>query len=219
VIILFLFCHFFLTTLLVAAFAWDTIYSSLAQRRLADHDVRRDSVRSKNVVAGIVAAFTIMTALATLDRAWADDTQTTPIDYTKTSPADLVKSTPKGKLVNPYKDTQADITEQGAKLLQSYSCSGCHGGGGGGGICPPLTNDTWVYGGDDDTLFRLVTLGSDELQKNGYSRVGHENVVAPMPPMGGVVKSADDLWKLLTFVRSKYSGDPAYKFGAPPETD
>ncbi len=44
-------------------------------------------------------------------------------------------------------------------------------------MCPPLTNDTWVYGGDDDTLFRLVVLGSDELQKAGYTRKGRENVV------------------------------------------
>ena len=134
-------------------------------------------------------------------------------------PADLVKSAPKSKLVNPYKDTQADIVTQGGRLFQSYSCSGCHGGGGGGGMCPPLTNDTWVYGGDDDTLFRLVTLGSDELQKDGYGRIGSENVVGPMPPMGAIIKSSDDLWKILTFVRSKYHGDPAYKFGAPPDTN
>ena len=86
-------------------------------------------------------------------------------DYTKISPLDLVKQTPKGKIKDPYKDTQADIVAQGETLFRSYSCSGCHGGTGGGGMCPPLTNDTWVYGGDDDTLFRLVTLGSDELQK------------------------------------------------------
>ena len=35
---------------------------------------------------------------------------------------------------------------------------------------PPLTNPIWVYGSDDDTLFR--PLGSDELQKQGYSRKG-----------------------------------------------
>ena len=52
----------------------------------------------------------------------------------------------------------------------SAGCNGCHGGGG-GGMCPPLTNDVWLYGAGDDTLFRLVTLGSDELQKQGYKRV------------------------------------------------
>ncbi len=134
----------------------------------------------------------------------------------KMSPVELVKQTPKGKLKNPYKDTQTDIDQQGQGFLRSYSCSGCHGGNGGGGMCPPLTNDTWVYGGDDDTLFRLVTLGSDQLQKEGYMRKGHENVVGPMPPFGSIIKSSDDLWKIITFVRSQYHGDPAYKFGAPP---
>ena len=106
---------------------------------------------------------------------------------------------------------------QGEHLFLSYGCNGCHGGGGGGGMCPPLINDTWVYGGDDDTIFRLVTLGSDELQKAGYTRIGRENVVGPMPPFGAIIKSSDDLWKIFTFVRSRYHGDPAYKFGAPPD--
>ena len=139
------------------------------------------------------------------------------VDYTKVSAQDLIASTPLGKLVNPYKDTQADVVAEGSKDFQNYACSGCHGGGGGGGMCPPLINDTWVYGGDDDTLFRLVTLGSDELQKQGYSRKGRENVVGPMPPFGAIIKSADDLWKIVAFIRSHYNGDPAYKFGAPKE--
>jgi hypothetical protein len=88
-------------------------------------------------------------------------------------------------------------------------------------MCPPLTNDVWVYGGDDDTIFRLVTLGSDELQKAGYMRKGNENVVGPMPPFVGIIKSADDLWKIFAFVRSKYSSnaDPSYKYGAPPDQE
>jgi len=54
------------------------------------------------------------------------------------------------------------------------------------------------------------------LQKQGYTRIGRENVVGPMPPFGAIIKNADDLWKIFAFVRSKYNGDPAYKFGAPP---
>ena len=75
-----------------------------------------------------------------------------------TPPLDLVKATPKGGLHNPYKDkvTDAAFAEEGHKTYLSAGCNGCHGGGGGGGMCPPLTNDTWVYGPDDDTLFRLV---------------------------------------------------------------
>ena len=132
-------------------------------------------------------------------------------------PPDYVAKVPKGQIKNPYKDTQADIVAQGEHLFLSYGCNGCHGGGGGGGMCPPLTNDVWVYDGDDDTLFRLVTLGSDALQAQGYSRHGRENVVGPMPPFGQIVKSADDLFKIFAFVRFKYSAnaDPLYKYGTP----
>ena len=130
-------------------------------------------------------------------------------------PAATVAATPKGKLANPYKDDNTAIVGEGQKLYFHSGCNGCHGGNGGGGMCPPLTNDIWVYGGDDDTLFRLVALGSDELQKQGYSRKGRESVVGPMPPFGEIIKNSDDLWKIFAFVRSKYSGDPAYKFGTP----
>ncbi len=161
---------------------------------------------------GTFAIFTCLMVLGILGTAWADDTHA-PVNYTKISPRDLVENTPKGKLVNPYHDSQESIVAQGAKDFQRYSCAGCHGGGGGGGMGPPLTNDIWIYGGDDDTLFRLVTLGSDELQKQGYVRKGRENVVGSMMAFGTIINSSDDLWKILAFVRSKYSGDPAHKFG------
>ena len=141
------------------------------------------------------------------------------VDYAKIAPAALVKDTAKGALTNPYDDKQSEVVSEGEHLFLSYSCNGCHGGGGGGGICPPLTNDVWVYDGDDDTLFRLVALGSVGLQADGYTRKGGESVVAPMPPFGALIKNSDELWKILTFVRSKYSpnADPKYKHGTPPE--
>jgi mono/diheme cytochrome c family protein len=122
-----------------------------------------------------------------------------------TPPLDLIKATPKHGLHNPYNDQIDAIAAEGSKKYLSAGCNGCHGGGGGGGMCPPLTNDTWVYGGDDDTLFRLIALGSisDELKKQGYNRVKSEVVVGPMPPFGGIVKTSDDLWKVIAFIRSK----------------
>jgi hypothetical protein len=120
-----------------------------------------------------------------------------------TLPLDLVKAVPKGGLHNPYNDKIDATQEEGHKKYMSLSCNGCHGGGGGGGMCPPLTNQTWVYGGDDDTLFRLIVLGSDELKKAGYVRKGSENVVGPMPPFGQLAKSSDDVWKMLAWIRFK----------------
>lgn len=137
------------------------------------------------------------------------------VDPKTASPVQVAGATPKGQLKNPYKDTDAAAVQQGGQLWLNYGCNGCHGGGGGGGMCPPVINDVWVYGGDDDTLFRLVSYGSQALQGQGYSRTGMENVVGPMPPMGGVVKTGDDLWRILAWVRSKYDGAPECKFGCP----
>jgi mono/diheme cytochrome c family protein len=129
------------------------------------------------------------------------------------TPVQRADSSPKGTLKNPYQDSDAAVVKAGGQLYMNYACSGCHGGSGGGGMCPPLTDGVWIYGGDDDTLFRLVAYGSQELQSKGYSRKGMENIVAPMPAMGQVVKTDDDLWRILAFVRSNYHGPPECKFG------
>jgi mono/diheme cytochrome c family protein len=129
------------------------------------------------------------------------------------TPVGKADATPKGQLKNPYSDSDQAVVQAGSGLYLRYGCNGCHGGNGGGGMCPPLTNDVWVYGGDDDTLFRLVAYGSEALQGKGYSRKGTESVVGPMPPMGQVVQTDDDLWRILAFVRSNYHGAPECKFG------
>jgi mono/diheme cytochrome c family protein len=129
------------------------------------------------------------------------------------TPVQRADATPKGQLKNPYSDSDAAAVAAGSKLWLGYGCNGCHGGNGGGGMCPPVTNDVWVYGGDDDTLFRLVAYGSQTLQEKGYTRKGMENVVGPMPQMGQLVKTDDELWRILAFVRSNYHGAPECKFG------
>jgi mono/diheme cytochrome c family protein len=129
------------------------------------------------------------------------------------TPVQRADAAAQGSLKNPYQDDNAEIVAAGGKLYLSYGCNGCHGGTGGGGMCPPLTNDTWVYGGDDDTLFRLVAYGSQTLQGKGYSRKAQESVVGPMPQMGQLMKTDDELWRILTFVRSNYHGSPECKFG------
>ena len=51
-------------------------------------------------------------------------------------------------------------------------------------------------------LFRLVTLGSVDLEKEGYKRLHYGTVKAPMPPMGMTIKTSDQLWKIIAFIRS-----------------
>lgn len=123
------------------------------------------------------------------------------------TPYERVKATEKGTLKNPYKSTDAAIVEEGKKAYLGASCNGCHGGAGGGGMCPPLINETWVYGGDDDTLFRLITMGTDEYKKEyKASRIGQETVVGPMPGFKDIIKDEDKLWKIITFIRAQWNG-------------
>ena len=118
-----------------------------------------------------------------------------------TPPVELVANTPKGQLKSPYQDF-AKVAEDGHHQFMLPGCNECHGGTGGGGICPPLNQGVWFWGSDDDTLFRLVTLGTQELQKEGYQRLGEGTVKAPMPPMGNLIKTSDDLWKIIAWIRS-----------------
>jgi mono/diheme cytochrome c family protein len=132
---------------------------------------------------------------------------------TPVKPIQRADSTLAGKLKNPYSVSTKAIVDSGSALFVSAACSGCHGGSGGGGICPPLTDGVWIYGGDDDTLFRLIAYGSQTLQSKGYTRKAEENVVAPMPAMGEIVASDDDLWRILTFIRAQYHGPADCQFG------
>jgi mono/diheme cytochrome c family protein len=139
--------------------------------------------------------------------------QAAPAPGNTMTPIQRADSSPQGTLKNPYQDTDAAVVAAGSRFYQSYACSGCHGGTGGGGMCPPLTDGVWVYGGDDDTLFRLVAYGSQVLQSKGYTRKAEENVVGAMPAMGQVVHTDDDLWRILAFMRANYHGAPECKFG------
>ena len=154
----------------------------------------------RKIITGVLAVV-LMGALSVF--AWNAEAEECCEKGDQTPPLELIEKTPIGGLHNPYNDDIEGIAEEGRKKYLSFSCNGCHGGGGGGGMCPPLTNDTWVYGGDDDTLFRVMALGSDVLQDQGYTRVRKEIVTGPMPPFGEIIKTSDDLWKVLAFIRSK----------------
>ena len=127
------------------------------------------------------------------------------------TPLERVASTPKGQLKSSYPDF-AKIADEGHRKYMAAGCNGCHGGGGGGGMAAPLTNPIWIYGDDDDTLFRLIALGTGKLSpgdafgKLGYRRRGSEAVVGPMPHFGDVIKTDDDLWKIIAWIRSIYCG-------------
>jgi mono/diheme cytochrome c family protein len=122
----------------------------------------------------------------------------------QTPPGELVKLVAPGGLHSPYPD-YAKMAKDDPDLVKQFrlpGCNECHGGGGGGGMCPALSQGIWFWGNTDDVLFRLVTLGSAELEKSGFVRYQYGSVHAPMPPMAVSIKTADHLWKIIAFIRS-----------------
>ena len=131
------------------------------------------------------------------------------------NPFETAKTAEKGSLKSPYADNYESVAEQGHKKYMSAGCNGCHGGTGGGGMGPPLSNPIWIDGHDGETLFRLIALGSNGLQERGYVRKGSEMVVGPMPPHGNIVKSNDDMWKIIAWIWSINPPKPG-EASAPP---
>lgn len=158
---------------------------------------------------GLLGAGCLLMAASTAGAATPSTAKGSPI--TGKPPLEVVATAPKGSLHNPFAGN-AEMAKEGHKLFFNYGCNGCHGGGGGGGMCPPLITGVWIYGGSDDTLFRLVSLGSVKLQAAGYYRQTIGNVVGPMPSMGPLIKSDADLWKIITWIRSAYTGPPGHKY-------
>lgn len=116
-------------------------------------------------------------------------------------PSEIVVTTDKGQLKNPLSITP-ELIEEGKALYQAKTCGACHGANGGGIHCPSLKNDAWIYGSDDDTLFRLVTVGSEAMLANGYSRGDKEKHAGPMPGFGATIADEQELWKIIAYIRS-----------------
>ena len=98
----------------------------------------------------------------------------------------------KPKKLNPYTGNAAAIKE-GKSLYTMYGCPACHNSHG-GRMGPAVSDDEWVWGGDDETLFKLI---KGEIPNQ------------MMPPAFGAVLTDDQIWKILAYVRSEYRGDPA----------
>jgi hypothetical protein len=69
----------------------------------------------------VIAAFALLTAVLSFGEAWGD---VPPAQGdAKSSPIDLVNRMPKGKLHNPYKDTDTNIVSQGETLFSTSKSS------------------------------------------------------------------------------------------------
>ena len=92
---------------------------------------------------------------------------------------------------NPYTGDLVAI-EEGQRLWAKAGCYSCHGETAEGAVGPDLTDDDWRYRPTDATLFKAIAVG----------RPG-TNMVA----WGGQL-DPDEIWKIIAYLRSIYSGDP-----------
>ncbi len=92
------------------------------------------------------------------------------------------------RLVNPH-EGDANAAATGAKLYLAYNCVDCHGGDGSGAMGPSLADGRWHFGGEAPEVFESIYQGRPE----------------GMPAWGSLI-SEDQIWLLVTYVRSLSKG-------------
>jgi cytochrome c oxidase cbb3-type subunit 3 len=96
---------------------------------------------------------------------------------------------PKGlALRNPY-EGNASAVANGAKLFVAYNCVDCHGADGSGAMGPSLADGRWHFGGTSPEVFESIYQGRPD----------------GMPAWGAVL-SPNQIWTLVTYVRSLERG-------------
>ena len=90
---------------------------------------------------------------------------------------------------NPYANNVGAMTE-GRTLFVRMNCSGCHGGRAGGGMGPSLRDPDWLFGNSDAQIFSSIAEG----RSHGM-------------PAWGTKLTDDQIWKLVTYVKSLRTPD------------
>jgi cytochrome c oxidase cbb3-type subunit III len=92
------------------------------------------------------------------------------------------------RMVNPHEGNAAAIAN-GAKLFIAYNCIDCHGADGSGAMGPSLADGRWHFGGGVGEVFESIYQGRPE----------------GMPAWGSLI-SDDQIWMLVSYVRSLNAG-------------
>jgi hypothetical protein len=94
-------------------------------------------------------------------------------------------------MLNPFAG-DPEAVKEGRTLYMANGCSACHGLGGGGGMGKAILDDTWQFGSDDETLYKLIK-----------GQIPQQTM-----PKAGAGLPDEQVWKVLVYVRSLYKGDP-----------
>jgi cytochrome c553 len=96
---------------------------------------------------------------------------------------------PRGMVLrNPYEGSSVALAT-GAKLYVAYNCIDCHGADGSGAMGPSLADGRWHFGGTAPEVYESIFQGRPD----------------GMPAWGSLL-SSDQIWTLVTYVRSLQKG-------------
>ena len=84
---------------------------------------------------------------------------------------------------DPYYGDESAIAD-GGRYFDAFNCSGCHAPLGGGGMGPPLSDTTWIYGGDADNIYLSIVQGRPNGMPSWHN----------LPP--------DVVWKLVAYIQT-----------------
>ncbi|HEX7940614.1 MAG TPA: c-type cytochrome [Gemmatimonadaceae bacterium] len=96
---------------------------------------------------------------------------------------------PRGMLLRNPHEGSATAVATGAKLFVAYHCIDCHGADGSGAMGPSLADGRWHFGGTAAEVYESIYQGRPE----------------GMPAWGSLL-SSDQIWTLVTYVRSLEKG-------------
>lgn len=100
---------------------------------------------------------------------------------------------------NPFAGNPVALME-GRQLFLWYNCYGCHGGHAGGGMGPSLRDPVWIYGNSDANIFASIAEGRSK----------------GMPAWGTKIPE-DQIWKLVTYIKSLRTPQEPDPPEAPPD--
>jgi cytochrome c oxidase cbb3-type subunit 3 len=106
------------------------------------------------------------------------------VSHTENIQPGMVKPFAGLQLRNPH-EGDASAVATGAKLFIAYNCIDCHGADGSGAMGPSLADNRWHFGGAPAEVFESIYQGRPE----------------GMPAWGSLI-SEDQVWLLVTYVRS-----------------
>ena len=86
------------------------------------------------------------------------------------------------QLTNPYAGDSSAVVK-GRQWFNAMNCVGCHAPEGGGGMGPPLSDNTWIYGGEPAQIYLTIVQGRPN---------GMPSFAQALPP--------DAIWQIVSYI-------------------